>query len=150
MSLSYTIPVIDGLTGADVTVPALDQTKLQRSGVGTRQNGTKYASYVYNTSDPAHPITVTVEVSPVVKGRFTWSMALSAWALATESTTGAITYRSISRTVIDNLPSDLTLEVADYRKMVDALYALSFKTLTAKVPDTVVVATELFQAAEVW
>jgi len=150
MSLSFGITIIDGLSGSDVTVPLLTQANLQRTGVGIRQNGTKFASYTYNTSDPAHPITVTVECTPVVKGRYAWSVTLGAYATATESITGAITYRFVSETRTLNLPADMTVEVADLRKLDDASYGLSFKTLNTKVPSTEVTADSLFQAVEVW
>lgn len=151
MSLSFDIPVITGISGADVTVPQLDQTKWQRTGVGTRQNGVKYASYTYNTSDPAHPVTVTVEASTSAKARtINWSLTLRAYATATESITGAITYRPVEAAIAVILPADMTVEVADFRKMIDALYGSSFKVLTVKVPDTVVISDMLFAAAEVW
>lgn len=150
MSLSYAIPSIDGLSGSDVTVPAITQSNLQRTGVGIRQNGTKFASYVLSTSDPAHPVTVSVECTPVVKGRFQWKMSLSGYATVTESITGAVVYRYISIDRTLSLPSDVTIEVADLRKMVDALYALSFKTLNTKVPSTEITLDALFQAVEVW
>lgn len=150
MSISFAIPSIGG-SGADVTVYQLDQSDLALLSLGAR-NGRKYADYIVSGSDPAHPVTVSVEViDPTKTNKMrVWTLRLSAWATATESITGLVTYRPVNVSMEISTPADLAVEVADLIQMVENLYGLSFKTLDTKVPSTEIVSAMLYGTTQVW
>lgn len=150
MSLSYDIPGITGLSGVDVTVKALDQTKLVHKRQIQNQDGSYTDLYQMSTSDPAYPITVEVRVSPAKNRLRTFQITLKTWATITESITGAVIYRQIRKWNGIELPADVTIEVADLAVLYMADFALTYKSVTTKVPDTVVVADALSEVSAVW
>lgn len=142
MTISYSIMGVSS-SGADVTVPVIDQSHLvydKQINADPKTNSVthRYKDTVAGTK--AHPVFVDVTIREVpAKGTFVgrryWSITHSTWAVISDSVTGLVQYENVSRTYSGNDPL-IDMEAADLRDWDGNMYGLRWSTLTSKVPDT--------------
>jgi len=141
MSLTYTIDRIGG-TPADVSVEALTQADFVLVRTETVPNGTR-STYAVASGDPSHPTTLVIQSTMNPKGNGgqgvrSATFALNSWSrVASSDASVADVLSPVSAVIAFNLPADIPLEIADVRNLVQNLYALTWSTLTSKVPDNV-------------
>lgn len=138
MATVYSIDHVGG-TEADVSVAKLSETSFRDKGTEVLPNGARRTTATIAEGDDIHRATV---VSQTIdnpkglggKGQRSFTLSFNTWARVTVDDVLS-DIQPVSLMLAVNLPSSVSVEIADVRQALENLYGLTYTTLTVKEPD---------------
>lgn len=156
MTVTLSIDGSAGASGADVTVSQINQAALVYNG--TTLDPKVPGKIVTNYALPSLAVDLLLQPSLRVQTQKDPKsvtsvrrslIELTTWARSVDSVTGDVLTAPIVAGTYINSPG-INLEAADVLQLVEILFGLHFKTLTSKVPDSVVISSHLAGVTNVW
>lgn len=140
MTITYSIDHVS-TSVEDVSVETAAKSEMTLQSTTTDQKtGNVTSTYVLASGDDAYKafVTYTSSIQNRASGAIRrLSMLFSTWATASNSISGIDTKKPISVQISIQLPSDMTIELADLDKLLGNAYSFTYEDVTTKVRDTV-------------
>lgn len=153
MTCSFDIEHL-GTSTEDVTVEVAPKSEmvLKEGSVRDPKTGELSTTYILSSGDNAYPARVTYRSSTEVRGGGSVrkaSMTFYTWATKTDSVTGDVERKSVTASISFILPADMTIDVADFDKLIGTLFSFLYQQVNTKVRTTTWLGKLLYGATQV-
>jgi hypothetical protein len=147
MTITYGIDHVSANSTESVTVLIAEKSTMTFSSVKTDpKTGRITTTYLIGSGDANHPayvVYIADPVSPGVKTRY-GSVTIQTWATQTDSVTGIETWWPIQATTSFVITNGSPVQLADFNKLVAAVFSQTYASVASGVRDTAWVQNLLF------
>jgi len=147
MTLSYAIDHVSSNSTESVTTIVADKSgRVSTQLDSDPKTGRNTSVYTLSSGDPNHPATITYSVDPPsqdAKTRY-GSITFRTWCTQTDSVTGIVTWWPIQATISFVITNGAPVQLADFNKLIAAIFSYSYASVSSGVRDTVWLQNLLF------
>lgn len=146
MSLSYEITHVSSNSTESVTTLVAEKSTMVEKSEVVDKSGRITKTYVIGSGDVNHPANVRYVIDPPAAGiesRY-GSVTFTTWVTQTDSVTGEITWWPIQATMSFVVQDGSPVQLADFDKLVAAVFSYTYLSVASGVRDTTWLQTLLF------